>query len=88
MNTHTSIPWRAELNASNPTSRIIHRNTVVAHCSNRQDTLFIVRACNSHRPLLEACEAFVEAFKDSADFADCPLAKARAAIAEVKGGAR
>jgi hypothetical protein len=34
------------------------------------------------RDLLEACEAFVAAFKDSADFNDCPLAKARAAIAK------
>ena len=34
--------------------------------------------------LLEACKAFVAAFKDSADLADCALAKARQAIARAQ----
>jgi len=57
---HTPIPWHTEGNLIGGDGGLIAEATSFKPERNRANAEFIVRACNSHVALLEACEDAVE----------------------------
>ena len=94
MTKHTPLPWHlahfAPVDAPDSFARLIvvHSDVRIAEIrTNEDDGKFITTACNCHEALLEACQYMLEELGDGQDDDTPGMAKARAAIARVEGGA-
>ena len=81
---HTPLPWYFGLNAVGKESSSGEPDKLIALCEGENelgDAQFIVRACNAHYELLEACKAL----QMEAASRNCGLKIADDAIAKAEG---
>ncbi len=99
--THTPTPWHTKNNeteiADSRGWRIAYVSFEAPRTADERDAnaAFIVRACNSHEQLLEACKALLICLRSAECSSTCPIDctvgdrpgdKARAAIAKAEEG--
>lgn len=85
MSKHTPLPWQADGEVVYTT---VGEDETVADCWEASDAEFIVRACNAHDDLLEACKAarsIIDEFHGGTIQGDIVLTRLNDAISHAEG---
>ncbi len=94
MTKHTPGPWTVSVGKK---SRIMAREIILAECwdevygpetqaESEANAAFIVRACNAHEDLLNACEvALSQLTEDREEYLDSDIQQIKDAIAKARG---